>query len=195
MLGSALASIDSTVVSIALPSIGHELDGSFTQLQWVVTGYTLTLAALILLSGAAGDRYGRRRVFLFGTVWFTVASVCCALAPTITVLILARILQGIGGALVTPSSLAILQASFRREDRGVAVGTWAAFSGVAGALAPFLGGWLLTVTSWRAIFLINIPLAALVVAIGLRSVPETRDTGSDGPLDWWGASPGSLPWG
>ena len=190
VLGSALASVDSTVVGIALPAIGRDLQGSFTQLQWVVTGYTLTLASLILLSGAAGDRYGRRRVFLFGTVWFAVASVCCAVAPTITVLIVARILQGVGGALLTPASLAILQASFRRADRGVAVGTWAAFSGVAGALAPLVGGWLLAVTDWRAIFLINVPLAALVIAVGLRHVPETRGTGAEGPLDWWGGVTG-----
>jgi EmrB/QacA subfamily drug resistance transporter len=195
VLGSALASIDSTIVTIALPAIGRDLDGSFVQLQWVVTGYTLTLASLILLSGAAGDRYGRRRLFLIGTAWFTAASVWCAVAPTINNLIAARIFQGAGGALLTPASLAILQASFRKEDRGLAVGSWAAFSGVAVAVAPFLGGWLLAVASWRAIFLVNVPLAVLVVAIGLRQVPESRDTSNDGPLDWWGGVAGVVALG
>jgi len=188
ILGSALASVDATVVTIALPDIGRDLDASFAGAQWTVTGYTLTLAALILLSGAAGDRFGRRRVFVLGVVWFTAASVLCAASPTIEVLIGARVLQGVGGALLTPSSLAIIQAVFRPADRGAAVGTWAGFSGVAGAIAPLLGGWLLDVGGWRWIFLMNVPLAAAVVVIALRHIPETRDEGESGALDWAGAA-------
>src|SRR6185503_16149373 len=174
ILGSALAGIDSTVVTIALPAIGTDLGSSFTGLQWTVTGYTITLAALILLGGAAGDRFGRRRVFVVGTVWFTAASCLCALAPSIEVLVAARVLQGVGGALLTPASLAVLEAVFRPEDRAAAVGTWAGFSGVAAALAPFIGGWLLALGSWRWVFVVNVPLAVVVVAVAVRHVPETR---------------------
>ena len=129
ILGSALASIDATVVTIALPAIGADLNTSFAGLQWTVTGYTLTLAAFILIAGAAGDRFGRRRVFLVGVVWFSLASLLCAVAPGIELLIAARILQGLGAALLTPASLAILEAAFRPEDRAVAVATWAGFPG------------------------------------------------------------------
>lgn len=187
ILGSALASIDTTVVTIALPEIGRDLDASFAGLQWVVTGYTLTLASLILLSGAAGDRFGRRRIFLVGVIWFAAASVLCAFAPSIEFLIAARVLQGVGGALLTPSSLAILQASFSAADRAIAVGTWAGFSGVSGALAPFVGGALLSLGTWRWIFVINVPLAVLVVAIAVRHVPESHDEAATGRLDWRGA--------
>ncbi|TIC87596.1 MFS transporter [Nocardioides sp. GY 10113] len=188
VLGSALAAVDSTVVAIALPAIGEDLDASFAGLQWTVTGYTLTLASLVLLSGAAGDRLGRRRVFLVGVVWFTLASLLCAAAPTIGLLIVARVLQGVGGALLTPASLSILQASFVEADRGPAIGTWAGFSGVAGALAPLIGGWLLGLGSWRWVFLVNLPLAALVVAISLRHMPESVDRGARGRVDWLGAA-------
>lgn len=187
ILGSALAGIDGSVVSIALPAIGRDLQASFAGLQATITGYSLTLAALILLSGAAGDRLGRRRVFVSGVVWFTTASLLCAMAPTIELLIAARVLQGIGAALLTPSSLAILEASFRSRDRASAVGTWAGFSGVAGALAPFVGGWLLAVASWRWVFLINVPLAALVVVAAVRHIPESWDREATGRLDWLGA--------
>lgn len=187
ILGSGIASIDATVVTIALPVVGRDLGASFAGLQWVVTGYALTLASLILLSGAAGDRFGRRRVFLVGVVWFAAASLLCAFAPSIGFLIAARILQGVGGALLTPSSLAILEASFCADDRAVAVGTWAGFSGVSGALAPFLGGWLLSFGTWRWIFVINVPLALIVIAIALRHVPESRDRAATGRLDWRGA--------
>ena len=190
VLGSALAAIDGTIVTIALPAIGADLGTSFVGLQWTVTGYTLTLASLILISGAAGDRFGRRRTFLLGVVWFTTASVLCAAAPTTALLIASRILQGIGGALLTPASLAILQSSFAPEDRGQAVGTWAGFSGVAGALAPFIGGWLLALGSWRWVFLVNLPLACVVVAVSLRHMPESadEDTEDRGRLDWSGAA-------
>jgi EmrB/QacA subfamily drug resistance transporter len=187
ILGSAVASIDATVVTIALPAIGRDLGATFGQLQWVVTGYTLTLAALILLSGGAGDRYGRRRVFLIGLIWFTIASLLCAAAPTVAVLIIARVVQGVGAALLTPASLAIIEASFRPEDRGMAVGTWAAFSGVSAAVAPLIGGWLLSLGTWRWIFLINLPLAAGVCLI-VRHVPESRDQEAPRTLDWWGAA-------
>ena len=192
VLGSALAAIDATVVTIALPTIASDLDASFAGLQWTVTGYSVTLAALILFSGAAGDRFGRRRLFLLGVVWFTVASVLCAAAPTIGVLIAARVLQGVGGALLTPSSLAIIEAVFDPRDRPAAVGTWAGFSGVAGALAPFAGGWLLDLGSWRWVFLVNIPVAALVIHLTVRHVPETRDDEAAGGLDWVGSAASVL---
>src|SRR3954451_4557364 len=189
VLGSALAAVDGTVVTIALPAIGADLDTSFVGLQWMVTGYALTLASLILVSGVAGDRYGRRRTFLVGVVWFTAASVLCAVAPTSALLIAARILQGVGGALLTPASLAILQSSFVPEDRGRAVGTWAGFSGIAGAIAPFAGGWLLSLGSWRWASPVNVPLACVVLAVSLRHLPESTDEDTaDGPLDWWGAA-------
>ncbi|MEQ6901464.1 MFS transporter [Nocardioides sp. YIM 152588] len=188
VLGSALAAVDATVVAIALPSIGDDLGASFAGLQWTVTGYTLTLASLVLLSGAAGDRFGRRRVFLIGVVWFTLASLLCAAAPTIGLLVAARVLQGVGGALLTPASLSILESTFTESDRGAAIGTWAGFSGVAGALAPLIGGWLLGLGSWRWVFLVNLPLAALVVALSLRNIPESFDRDARGRLDWAGAA-------
>ncbi|MGH8902415.1 MAG: MFS transporter [Egibacteraceae bacterium] len=175
VLGSGLALLDATVVNVALPVIGSELDADVAGLQWILNGYLLTLAALILLGGALGDRYGRRRVFVVGVVWFAGASLLCGLAPNVPVLAAARALQGIGGALLTPGSLAIIQASFHPQDRARAVGAWSALGGIAGAVGPLLGGVLIDVVSWRAIFLLNLPLAALVVATALRHVPETRD--------------------
>lgn len=188
ILGSAVAGIDATVVAIALPAIGRDLETSFTGVQWTVTAYTLTLASFILLSGGAGDRYGRRRLFVIGVVSFAVASVACALAPTIGVLVAARALQGVGGALLTPASLAIIEASFRERDRGAAIGLWAGFSGAAAAIAPFVGGWLLAVATWRWVFLINLPLAALVAVIATRYVPESHADDADGRLDWLGSA-------
>jgi EmrB/QacA subfamily drug resistance transporter len=183
VLGSAIAAIDATVVGIALPAIGVDFHATLTSLQWVVTAYLLTLAGLLLVAGAAGDRYGRRRVFTIGVVWFAVASLLCGLAPNATALIAARALQGVGAAMLTPGSLAILQASFRPEDRGKAIGAWAGLGGVATAVGPFLGGWLVQTSSWRLIFYINLPLAAAVVAISARHVPETRDPQAHGRLD------------
>jgi EmrB/QacA subfamily drug resistance transporter len=190
ILGSSVAGIDSTVVAVALPAIGRNLHASFQALQWIVTSYTLTLASLILLAGSLSDRWGRRRVFLAGLGWFTLASVLCAAAPSIGWLIAARAVQGIGGALMTPASLAIIEASFQAGDRTHAIGTWAGFSGVSSAIAPFVGGWLLQAGSWRAIFLINIPVAAVTAWTTWRHVPESRDTSLSGKPDWPGALAG-----
>jgi EmrB/QacA subfamily drug resistance transporter len=183
VLGSAIASIDATVVGIALPAIGRDFGVGLADLQWVVTAYTLTLAGLLLLAGALGDKYGRKRVFLIGIVWFAVASLLCSVAPTAPTLIAARALQGVGAALLTPGSLAILQAVFRPDDRGKAIGAWSGFSGTGTAVGPFLGGWLVAAVSWRLIFVINLPLAALVVAVTLRHVPESRDPTDTAPVD------------
>ncbi len=182
VLGSGLVMIDGTVVNVALESIGTEFDAGFSGLQWTVNAYTLTLASLILLGGSLGDRYGRRRVFVFGVVWFAVASLLCGLAPNVETLIAARALQGVGGALLTPGSLALISASFQGPDRAAAVGAWSGLGGIAGAVGPFLGGWLVEI-SWRAVFLINLPLAALIVAVALRHVPESRDPDAAPGLD------------
>jgi EmrB/QacA subfamily drug resistance transporter len=187
VLGSGIAFLDMTVVNVALPTIGTELDASVAGLQWVVNGYTLTLASLILLGGALGDQFGRRRIFVLGIVWFAAASLLCGVAPTAELLVAARALQGIGGALLTPGSLAILQASFAPSDRGRAVGAWSGLSGVASAIAPFVGGWLISAGSWRLIFLINVPLAAAVVVVALRHVPETHDPSAARGIDVAGA--------
>jgi len=183
VLGSAIASIDATVVGIALPAIGRDFDTGLATLQWVVTAYTLTLAGLLLLAGALGDRYGRRRVFVIGVVWFALASALCGFAPDASTLIAARALQGVGAALLTPGSLAIIEASFRPSDRGRAIGAWSGLSGVATAIGPFLGGWLVQAVSWRLIFFINLPVAAAVVAVAWRHVPESHDPDATGRVD------------
>jgi EmrB/QacA subfamily drug resistance transporter len=188
ILGSAMASIDATVVGIALPDIGRDFHASLATLQWVVTAYTLTLAGLLLFSGALGDAFGRRKIFLIGVAWFAVASVLCGIAPDSPVLILARAVQGIGAALLTPGSLAILEASFRQQDRSKAIGAWSGFAGVGTAVGPFLGGWLISAVSWRLIFLINVPVAAVTLAVAVRHVPESRDEATAGRLDTPGAA-------
>jgi len=187
VLGSAMASIDATVVGIALPVIGRDFHASLSSLQWVVTAYTLTLAGLLLFAGAVGDKYGRRRVYVIGVIWFALASLLCGVAPGAAFLIAARALQGVGAALLTPGSLAIIQASFRPDDRGQAIGAWSGLSGVGSAIGPFLGGWLIQAASWRLIFVINAPLAALVIAVSLRHVPESRDPSATGPIDVMGS--------
>ncbi len=180
--------LDSTVVGIALPSIGRDFHGGVGTLQWVVTGYALTLAAFLLLGGALGDRYGRRRMFLVGVVWFAIASALCGVAPSAGLLIGARVVQGVGGALLTPASLAILQASFRPDDRARAIGAWSGLSGIASAAGPLVGGYLLAVGSWRWIFFINLPVAAVAVWFTAQHVPESRDPTATGRVDTVGAA-------
>ena len=187
VLGSSMAMLDATVVNVALPTIGNELHTSLAGLQWVVTAYTLTLAGLILLGGALGDRFGRRRVFLIGVTWFALASALCGLSPDIGVLIAARGLQGIGGALLTPGSLAIIQSTFAADDRPRAIGAWSGLGGVAGAIGPFLGGWIVGSIGWRWIFLLNLPLAVAVLVVTSRHVPESRDPTAQGRFDIAGA--------
>src|SRR6201997_3582797 len=181
VLGSGMAALDATVVGIALPAIGRDFHAAIGSLQWVVNAYTLTLAGLLLLGGTLGDSYGRRKMFVTGTVWFAAASLLCGLAPTVGVLIAARALQGVGGALLTPGSLAILQASFAQNDRMAAIGAWSGLGGVATAIGPFLGGWLIDAVSWRLVFFINLPVAAAVGALTLRDGPEARGPGEAGP--------------
>ena len=188
VLGSAMASIDATVVGIALPAIGKDFHASLAALQWVVTAYTLTLAGLLLFAGALGDRYGRKLVFVIGVIWFALASLLCGAALNDTMLIAARALQGVGAALLMPGSLAIIEASFVPADRGKAIGAWSGFAGVGSAIGPFIGGWLIQALSWRLIFAINVPIAALVVAVSLRHVPESRDTRATGRVDMTGGA-------
>jgi EmrB/QacA subfamily drug resistance transporter len=188
VLGSAMASLDATVVNVALPVIGDDLHAAVSGLQWIVTGYMLTLAALILTGGALGDHYGRRRVFVIGVVWFAASSVGCAAAPNLGLLLAARALQGVGGALLTPGSLALIEATFREQDRGAAIGAWSGLSGVASAIGPFLGGWLISNLSWRWIFLLNLPLSLVVVLVAVRHVPESRDPTSAAHIDLLGAA-------
>ena len=195
VLGSGMAFLDGTVVNVALKTIGTDLDASFAELQWVNNGYLLSLASLILLGGSLGDRFGRRRVFVVGVVWFAVASALCGLAPNPEVLIAARILQGIGGALLTPGSLAMIQGAFATEDRAPAIGAWSGLGGIAAAIGPFVGGGLIDYASWRWIFLINLPIAAVTVLIAIRHVPETRDPHASSHFDWWGAVLASLALG
>ncbi|GIJ30282.1 MFS transporter [Micromonospora qiuiae] len=184
VLASGMVFLDSTVVNVALPRLGAELGASVAGLQWTVNGYLLTLAAFVLLGGALGDRFGRRRIFLIGVVWFTVASVLCGLALRTDWLVAARFLQGAGGALLTPGSLSLLQSTFHPDDRAKAIGAWSGLSGVSTALGPFVGGWLIDALSWRWIFFLNVPLAGLVLLASVRWVPESRDvsaTRTQGP--------------
>lgn len=199
VLGSALVFLDGTIVGIALPAIADDLGATTAGLQWTVNGYALTLAALLLLGGSLGDRFGRRRLFVVGTVAFAAASVLCAVAPTVGLLVAARAVQGVGGALLTPGSLAILQSSFAPGDRARAIGAWSGLGGAVGAVAPFLGGWIVEQAGWRWVFGINIPLAALVVVVALRWVPESADPEASGPLDLRGTALaavglGALTW-
>jgi EmrB/QacA subfamily drug resistance transporter len=200
VLGSGIAFLDSTVVNVALPHIGEDLNTGVGGLQWVLNGYLLAVSALILLGGSLGDRFGRKRVFQIGVIVFAVASVLCALAPNAPLLVAARVLQGVGGALLTPGSLAILEASFRPDERGRAIGAWSGLSGVASAIGPFLGGWLVDAGSWRWIFIINVPLALFVVLVAARHVPESSDPEASHHIDVLGAllialALGGLSWG
>ena len=192
VLASGMAFLDASAVNVALPAIGRDLGSELAGLQWTLSGYTLALASLILLGGALGDRYGRRRVFLVGVVWFAVASQGCGLAQTTGQLVMVRVLQGIGGALLTPGSLAIIQSSFPQADRPRAIGAWSAFGGVAGLVGPFLGGFLVDTFSWRWVFLVNAPVAVVVVLVASRHVPESRDPDRTGRFDVLGAVLGAL---
>ncbi|MGW5633757.1 MFS transporter [Streptomyces sp. NPDC003832] len=193
ILGSGMALLDATVVNVALPRMGEDLDANLSALQWTVNAYMLTLAGLILLGGSLGDRYGRRRIFVVGVVWFAAASLLCGLAPNAEVLIAARALQGVGGALLTPGSLALIQASFHPDDRGRAVGLWSGFGGIGAAVGPFLGGWLVDGPGWRWVFLLNVPLALVCVPVALRHVPESGDgSTAHGRFDVLGAALGAL---
>jgi EmrB/QacA subfamily drug resistance transporter len=192
VLGSGMAMLDATVVNVALPSIGSDLDADLGDLQWTLNGYTLTLASFILLGGSLADRFGRRRMFVLGTIWFALASALCGLAPNIEMLIAARVLQGVGGALLTPGSLAIISASFAAQDRSRAIGAWSGLGGIAGAAGPLLGGWLVEAWTWRLVFLINLPLAALVIWVAVRHVPESVDPTAARRLDLPGTMLGAL---
>lgn len=199
ILGSSMAFIDGTVVNVALPVLQKALNATVTDVQWVIEAYSLLLSALLLVGGSLGDRYGRRRVFVIGVIIFAAASAWCGLAPGIRPLIIARALQGFGAALLVPGSLAIISSSFREEDRGRAIGTWSGFSAITTAIGPVLGGWLVERLSWRAVFFINLPLAAIVVVICYWRVPESSSN-EKGRLDWLGAivialGLGALVWG
>lgn len=190
-LGSGMAFLDGTVVNVALPAIGRDLHASTSALQWVLDGYLLTLASLILLGGSLGDRHGRRRVFRVGVGVFTLSSLLCALAPTAGALVAARLAQGVGGALLTPGSLAMIESSLISEDRPRAIGAWSGLAGTASALGPLLGGWLIAAFSWRAVFLINVPIGAFV-ALAAGRVPESRDPAAPRRLDGGGAALASV---
>jgi len=188
IVGSSMAFIDGTVVNVALPVLQTELKATVAGTQWVVESYSLFLGALILLGGALGDRLGRRRIYMVGITVFTGASLLCGVAPTLLFLVLARAMQGIGAAMLVPGSLALISATFPEEQRGRAIGTWSGFSAITSGLGPVLGGWLVANVSWRAIFFINLPLAAIVLFIASRWVPESRDEDAAGGLDWPGAA-------
>ncbi|MGW5094195.1 MFS transporter [Streptomyces nodosus] len=201
VLGSSMTLLDSTVVNVALPRIGKDLDADLAALQWTVNAYLVTLAGLILLGGALGDRFGRRKVFVVGVIWFAGASLLCGLSPDATFLVAARALQGVGGALLTPGSLALIQASFHPDDRARAVGLWSGFGGVGAAVGPFLGGWLVDGPGWRWVFLLNVPLALLCAPVAVRHVPESGGEGAPaeagrgrgrGRFDVLGAALGAL---
>jgi len=187
ILGSSMAFIDSTVVNVALPALQRSLNATVLDVQWVVEAYALPLAALLLVGGSLGDRYGRRRIFLIGVAIFSLASAWAGFAANISQLILARAAQGVGGALLVPGSLAIIGASFRGEDRGRAIGTWSGFTAITAAIGPVLGGWLIQQISWRAVFFLNLPLAIVVLLISFSRLPESRDENENKRLDWLGA--------
>jgi EmrB/QacA subfamily drug resistance transporter len=192
VLGDAMILLEATVVNVALPTIGRDLGAGVAGLQWTLNSYVLTLAALVLVGGSLSDIYGRRRIFILGTVVFVAASALCAAAPTIGLLVTARFVQGIGGALLTPGSLAIIEAVFHPDDRTRAIGAWAGLGAIAGAVGPTVGGYLTDAVSWRAVFLINLPLGAFVVVAAVRHVPETRDPTQARALDLGGAALATL---
>jgi len=192
ILGSGAAFLESSVVSVALPAIGEDLDLDLGGLQWVVNGYLLALSALIILGGSLGDRYGRKRIFVAGLVGFAVTSLLCGIAPSGGLLFAARVLQGVAGALLVPASLAIVEASFAQEDRGRAIGAWSGFSGISAAIGPFVGGWLVDSGSWRLVFLNVVVFALAAAAVAVRALPETRDERMTGRPDFLGAALASV---
>lgn len=183
-----MAFIDGTVVNVALPFLQTSLNATAIGIQWVVEAYSLFLSALLLVGGSLGDRYGRRLIFNIGVVVFAIASAACGFAANIEQLIAARAVQGIGGALLVPGSLALISASFSEEERGKAIGTWSGFSAITTAIGPVMGGWLVEHVSWRAVFFLNLPLALAVIVISIWRVPESREENQTGPLDWLGAA-------
>jgi EmrB/QacA subfamily drug resistance transporter len=187
IIASSMTFIDGTVVNVALPALQKELHATITDVQWVVEAYALFLGALILVGGALGDQFGRKKIFLLGVVAFTAASVWCGVAQSSRVLIIGRALQGIGAAFLMPGSLAIISATFSGADRGRAIGTWSGFSAITTAIGPVIGGWLIQNVSWRSAFFINVPLAAVVVVLSLRYMDESRDPSRTGRIDWIGA--------
>jgi EmrB/QacA subfamily drug resistance transporter len=198
ILASSLAFIDGSVVNVALPSIAHSYGAHAAALQWTINAYLLPLSALLLIGGAAGDHFGRRRLFIAGIAVFALASICCALAPNLAMLLTARAGQGIGAAMLMPNSLAILSDAFSGPARGRAIGTWAAVGAIAAAIGPPLGGWLIETAGWRSIFFLNIPIALAAVIIAWRSVDESST--AQRSLDWGGAllataALGALTWG
>jgi EmrB/QacA subfamily drug resistance transporter len=192
IIGSGMAMLDGTIVNVALPRIGRDLHASVAGLQWIVDGYLLSLAGLVLIAGSLGDRYGRRRIYLIGVAWFGAASLLCGIAPTTGLLVAARMLQGVGGALLTPGALAILESSFARKDRARAIGAWSGLSGVATAVGPLVGGVLIQLWSWRLAFLINPPVAVVCIVLALRFVPESADPSRTGPPDILGSAVGAV---
>src|SRR5262252_4928322 len=187
ILGSSMVFIDGTVVNVALPALQSSLHATLADVQWVVEAYALFLAALLLIGGSLGDAYGRRKVFASGVAIFSLASVWCGVAPGITQLIAARALQGIGGALLVPGSLALISANFAEAERGRAIGTWSGATAITAATGPVLGGWLIQHVSWRAAFFVNLPLAVLVLFLVFRYVPESRNARASSRVDWKGA--------
>jgi EmrB/QacA subfamily drug resistance transporter len=191
ILASSLAFVDGSVLNVALPTIGRAFNAATAEVQWVMNAFTLPLSALLLLGGAAGDLYGRRRTMLAGIALFTAASILCAISPSLETFLAGRVLQGLGAAMLLPNSLATLSASFAGERRGRAVGTWAAAGAIAGAVAPLLGGWLVDGIGWQFIFLINVPIAAAAIVLGLLYVPESANEKRP-PPDWLGAALATL---
>jgi len=187
ILGSSLTFIDATVVNVALPALQKDLTATITGVQWVIEAYALLLGALILVGGSLGDQFGRRRVFLAGVWLFTFASIGCGLAGSTRTLVIARAVQGIGAAFLVPGSLAIISATFDEAERGAAIGTWSGFSAMTSAIGPVIGGWLIEHVSWRAVFFINVPLAAVVMILSLRFMNESRDPSRGARVDWAGA--------
>src|SRR4051794_2867444 len=185
ILGSSMAFIDGTVVNVALPALQADLRATMAEVQWVVESYALLLAALLLIGGSLGDLYGRRRSFAAGVVLFAGASAWCGLAPTLRQLVIARALQGIGGALLVPGSLALISANFPEQTRGRAIGTWSGFTSITAAVGPVLGGWFTEHGSWRWVFFINIPIGLAVLLVSLWKVPESKSADREGRgFDW-----------